>query len=177
VAPAALSPCNNRYQNFVMSTLLDPALFLPLLFISLVAICGAIVVIDIRSRIIPDGLTLAVGALGLAYVLLRNENEVIPALIGGLVAATVVWLVRYGYRRWRGIEGLGLGDVKLFGAAGIWTGLSNLPFMILVATGGALAVIAAQRLMGYEITSKTSLPFGPFIVFGLLVTIGMTTTG
>jgi prepilin signal peptidase PulO-like enzyme (type II secretory pathway) len=108
---------------------------------------------------------------------LRDRNEVIPALVSGSVAAAVVWLVRYGYRRWRGIEGLGLGDVKLFGAAGIWTGLSNLPFMILVATSGALVVITAQRLMGYEVTSRTSLPFGPVIVFGLLVTIGMTIAG
>jgi prepilin signal peptidase PulO-like enzyme (type II secretory pathway) len=68
-----------------------------------------------------------------------------------------------------------MGDVKLFGAAGIWTGLSSLPFVLLVAAGGALVTIAAQRLMGYEITARTSLPFGPFIVLGLLVTLCVTT--
>jgi prepilin signal peptidase PulO-like enzyme (type II secretory pathway) len=141
----------------------------------LVVICAAIVVIDIRKRIIPDALNLSVGVLGLTYVLLRDPGEAGFSLLSGLFAASVVWFVREAYRRWREIEGLGMGDVKLFGAAGIWTGLSSLPFVLLVAAGGALVTIAAQRLMGYEITARTSLPFGPFIVLGLLVTLCVTT--
>lgn len=156
-----------------MRALQDPVI-LHVIFLTLLAMaCAAIVVIDVRKRIIPDALNLAVALLGLAYVLLRDAHGVGFALLSGLAAAGLVWLVREGYYRWRGIEGIGLGDVKLFGAAGIWTGLSSLPFVILVAAGSALAAIVAQRLMGNEISAKTSLPFGPFIALGLLAAVGM----
>jgi leader peptidase (prepilin peptidase)/N-methyltransferase len=151
----------------------DPAVVQITLFALLLACCAAIVVIDMRHRIIPDMLNLAVALLGLGYAVLRFGEDARGAAASGLIAAGVVWGVRYGYYRWRGVEGLGLGDVKLFGAAGIWTGLTSLPFMILMATGSALLAALAQRLMGRDVTVQSSLPFGPFIAFGLLLTVAL----
>ena len=36
--------------------------------------------------------------------------------------AVPLLLLMIGYRRWRGRDGLGLGDIKLAGVAGAWLG-------------------------------------------------------
>jgi leader peptidase (prepilin peptidase)/N-methyltransferase len=142
-------------------------------FSCLCGLCVAIVAIDIRERIIPNWLNFAVASLGLIQALTEDGNAWLTALAHGALAAAAIALLRHFYFRVRSIEGLGMGDVKFFGAAGIWIGLSGLPILILIATGSALAVVAAQHLAGHAIDAKTSLPFGPFLALGLLVTVGL----
>jgi len=149
---------------------IHPAALLALLVVT----CAAITVIDIRTRTIPDGLNFSVALLGVTDAALRGTDETAFALLSGLFGAAVAWLVRHGYRRWRGFDGLGLGDVKFFGAAGIWVGWPNLPYVILIAAGTALAVLGVQHLAGRSVSGQTSLPFGPFIAIGLLAALMVT---
>ena len=49
------------------------------------------------------------------------------AALRGAVLGLLFWGLRAGYRRLRGREGIGLGDVKLAGVAGAWLSLSLRP--------------------------------------------------
>jgi leader peptidase (prepilin peptidase)/N-methyltransferase len=71
----------------------------------------------------------------------------------------------------RKTQGLGLGDVKFLAAAGPWIGITGLPSLLLVATLTALAAAGSLQLAGRDMTRRTSLPFGPFLAIGLLLTV------
>ena len=120
----------------------------------------ALALIDLRSWLLPDMLTLPLIAAGLAAAALglfpglSAWDGVLGASIGYLALAGVGW----GYRRLRGREGLGLGDAKLLAAAGAWLGPELLAWVLLVA---ALLGLAAALARGRPVRADTAVPFGP----------------
>jgi leader peptidase (prepilin peptidase)/N-methyltransferase len=79
-----------------------------------------------------------------------------------VLAATFLAL-RILYRRLRGRDGLGLGDVKLAGVAGAWLGWFTIPISIEIAALAALAAhIMARRWQGLTLSATARLPFGLF---------------
>src|SRR5262249_294311 len=91
----------------------------------------AIAVIDARRFIIPDELTVAALALGLLHAVLQEPDAVLAALstaaLRGAVVAFAFFALRVLYRRVRGRDGIGLGDVKLAGVAGVWLDWRRIP--------------------------------------------------
>jgi leader peptidase (prepilin peptidase) / N-methyltransferase len=145
------------------------AIVLP--FALLCALCAVIAWIDIRHGIIPDWLNLAIAVLGLLRIFLAGDtSDAAMALGEGVIIGAVFWLLRRLYFAFRGIQGLGLGDVKFLGAAGIWVGVAGIPMLLLVATITALTCVGAVQLSGRALTAQTSMSFGPFLAIGLLVT-------
>jgi leader peptidase (prepilin peptidase)/N-methyltransferase len=72
-------------------------------------------------------------------------------------------IVRLVYRGLRGREGLGLGDVKLAGAAGAWLSLPMLPVAIEIAAITALAAYALRQWKRARILRAAGrVPFGAF---------------
>jgi leader peptidase (prepilin peptidase)/N-methyltransferase len=128
----------------------------------------AIAAVDARRFIIPDELTAAALALGLADAAIRHPDGIgealaLAALRGGIVAAAFfgLWAV---YRRLRGREGIGLGDVKLAGVAGVWLDWPSIPIAVEIAALAALAVCLVRWLaLGRAISTTTRLPFGAFL--------------
>jgi leader peptidase (prepilin peptidase) / N-methyltransferase len=152
------------------------AVLLP--FALLCALCIAVAWIDIRHGIIPDWLNLSIAALGLLGVFLVGDASAAVAALGeGALIGAVFWLLRRLYFAFRGIQGLGLGDVKFLGAAGIWVGIAGIPMLLLVATITALACVGAVQLSGRALTARTSMSFGPFLAAGLLATSGFQQFG
>jgi leader peptidase (prepilin peptidase) / N-methyltransferase len=152
------------------------AVLLP--FALLCACCAAIAWIDIRDGIIPDWLNLAVAGLGLVRFLGTSDfSGAVEALGEGIAIGGVFWLLRRLYFAYRGIQGLGLGDVKFLTAAGIWVGVEGIPIVLLIATMTALACVGLMRLSGRKLTARTSLSFGPFLAAGLLATSGLQQIG
>ncbi|TGD98714.1 prepilin peptidase [Methylobacterium nonmethylotrophicum] len=124
--------------------------------------------IDLRQRIIPDALNLALLVLGLAVAAWRDGAG--GAGLGLLEAGLAYGLfraLRAGHARLSGRIGLGLGDVKFVAAAAAWTGLAGLPVLILAASLSALAAVGLAALAGRPVGRTTVLPFGPFLAFGL----------
>jgi leader peptidase (prepilin peptidase) / N-methyltransferase len=84
----------------------------------------AIAISDARRFIIPDPLVLAALGLGLLQALLVPFEDNFAALAGsilrGLLLALAFWGLRKLYKRLRGREGIGFGDVKLAAVAGVW---------------------------------------------------------
>jgi leader peptidase (prepilin peptidase)/N-methyltransferase len=152
------------------------AILLPLAL--LCVLCVAVAWIDIRYGIIPDWLNLSIAAFGLLKIfLIEDVWATVGALGEGVIIGAVFWLLRRLYFKFRGIQGLGLGDVKFLGAAGIWVGVAGIPMLLLVATITALACVGAVQLSGRALTAQTSMSFGPFLAIGLLVTAGFQQFG
>ena len=128
--------------------------------------------IDLRRGIIPNWLNLAIALGGIARTAgLDGAEAALIAGCEGLVVGTTVWLLRWLYFRWRNLQGLGLGDVKLLAASAVWIGIAGVPLQLMVASLTALSAAGVLKLSGRSMTRQTSLPFGPFLALGLLIAL------
>lgn len=124
----------------------------------------ALAAIDLRHLLLPDVLTLPLLPAGLAVAPLVPALTLADGLIGAAVGAGALWGVGAAFRAATGRDGLGLGDVKLFAAAGAWVGWQGLPgVLLLAALAGLLHASLAGRLSAGR---GQPLPFGPFIGLG-----------
>jgi leader peptidase (prepilin peptidase)/N-methyltransferase len=128
----------------------------------------AIAVIDQRRFTIPNELTAAAAALGLIQAAVADPQaagQAVALAAGrGAVLALLFWGLRAAYARLRGREGMGLGDVKLAGAGGIWLAWPAIPVAIEIAALGALATLALAHVLGRRrVHAGTRLPFGLFL--------------
>ena len=118
--------------------------------------------IDLEHHLLPDVLTLPGVALGLAASAAGGLVPFADALVGAVVGAALPYAVIVVYRRLRGVEGMGLGDVKLRAMIGAFLGWRGMLLTLgLGATAGAavgLTLIASGR--GRR---DTELPFGTFL--------------
>ena len=137
----------------------------------------AIAVVDARRFIIPNELTAAALALGFLHAAIQDAGSIVESLasatLRGAILAFAFLTIRILYRRLRGRDGIGLGDVKLAGVAGVWVDWWVLPAVIEVAALAALAVYAVRYLWGRRPVQPMRLPFGlflaPAIWFGWLL--------
>jgi leader peptidase (prepilin peptidase) / N-methyltransferase len=140
-------------------------------FVPLSLLCGAIALIDIRRGIIPNGLNLSIAGLGLLKtVIAGGAGAGIEAGCTAAAVGSIFWLLRRLYVALRKTQGLGLGDVKFLAAAALWIGIQGIPTLLLLATLTALTAAGSMQLAGRGVTRQTSLPFGPFLASGLLLT-------
>ena len=106
-------------------------------------------------------------ALGVVHAVAATPDigfeAALMALSRAAFAAGLFLLVRIAYRRLRGRDGLGLGDVKLAAAAGAWLSLPTLPIAIEIAAITALAAyVFRQRKRMRVLRSAGRVPFGAF---------------
>jgi leader peptidase (prepilin peptidase)/N-methyltransferase len=128
----------------------------------------AIAVIDARWFIIPDQLSAAGFALGLinAAVIAPLEmwQAAAIAFARGAVLALLFYALRALYRRLRGRQGIGLGDVKLAAVAGAWLDWLTLPIAIEMAALAALGAIGIRYYVsGRRLDASLKFPFGLFL--------------
>lgn len=119
---------------------------------------------------LPDRITLPGAALGLAFQLLLPEGSWLLGLKGALLGAGLLLVASGLFELVRGIEGLGLGDVKMLAMIGAFLG----PLGVLVALGvGTLAgaVVGIAGLLRGTSSLATELPFGVFLSLGGLVAL------
>ena len=147
--------------------------------------------IDLDHRILPDTITLNgiwLGVLASVYLaqpsplvsrILRPTglditNPRILALVGSLLGVIVggglLWGVGEAYLRLRGVEGMGLGDVKMMAMVGAFLGAPMALFTIMLGSLlGAVAGLAFMRLTGKS--RDYELPFGTFLGIAGIVAI------
>ena len=141
-------------------------------FTPLCALCVALALTDIRRGIIPNGFNLSIAGLGLLKaVVVTDAMSSVELGCEAAAVGLVFWLLRRGYFVLRKVQGLGLGDVKFLAAAGTWIGIVGLPILLLIATLAALAAAGSLQLAGRDMTRQSSLPFGPFLALGLVLTV------
>lgn len=137
-------------------------------------------VIDLRTYLLPNIYVFPFALLGIIFHIFTQFDYLSPLeiAIGGLAGYGLLWLIRYGGNKYYGQDSLGLGDVKLLGAAGFWLGLQGVLFaMTLGAFAGLLHGIgvAIHRKLTtgqpFSIT-RIMIPAGPGFALGITLTAG-----
>ena len=122
---------------------------------------------DARRFVVPDALSASAFLLGVVDAAATNPDSglegALTAVARAALAAALLLLIRLAYRRIRGREGLGLGDVKLAGVAGAWLSLPVLPISLEFAAIVALAAyVFRQRKRMRVLRAAARVPFGAF---------------
>ncbi|EKE09870.1 MAG: hypothetical protein ACD_16C00100G0032 [uncultured bacterium] len=126
----------------------------------LFVLLGAISVQDIRKGLIPDSLVLGIIVLGLFQVSLEKLPSVV--ILGMIGYAFYIF-----YPLLRGKEGLGLGDVKMMVASGLWILPSQIPlFLFMTGLGGLMLALLWKVL-----EKGPKFPLGPALAFALGICI------
>ena len=153
--------------------------YLILLSIYLMIIFSLLIVIliyDLKHKIIPDDLVYTFATLSLTAMFFDLSTfqlsipTILPILAGPILFSPFffLWFVSSG--KW-----IGLGDGKLALGFGWFLGLSlgasavMFSFWIGALFGIALIILSSLNLRGKRITIKSEIPFGPFLIFGLLI--------
>ncbi|WP_110655164.1 prepilin peptidase [Salinicola halimionae] len=119
-------------------------------------------VIDWRTQLLPDALTLPLLWAGLLYQWLFDQLMLGSAVLGAVAGYLSLWSVYWLFKLTTGKEGMGYGDFKLMAALGAWLGWQNLPLLLLLSAGlGAIVglILIASRRQNRD----QSMPFGPYI--------------
>jgi leader peptidase (prepilin peptidase)/N-methyltransferase len=135
----------------------------------LALLMSLITLIDLRHFIIPNVLSFPAVPLGmLANILVFHPEDwsagLTESLIGAILAGGSFYLLRAAWLHLRGIDGLGMGDVKLAAVAGAWLGPSLLAPACLASALAGLGAVAIMALRpGRKIVMSDEIPFGSFI--------------
>ena len=122
--------------------------------------------IDIDHRILPDSMTLTGIPLGvLASVWLPPGLR--DSLIGVAIGGGSLWLIAEGYYRWRKVEGMGMGDVKMLAMIGAVLGWRAV-IVTLVLSSCSGALVGAAMITRTKDGMRYALPFGTFLSLGAL---------
>lgn len=119
-------------------------------------------IIDARTTLLPDSITLPLLWAGLLLALVPVMVPLRDAVIGAAVGYLSLWLVFWGFKLLTGKEGMGYGDFKLFAALGAWLGWQQLLLVILLSSVVG-AVVGVGLIVARNRGRDLQLPFGPYL--------------
>ena len=133
----------------------------------------SVFIIDYKLQIIPNRLNLTIFEVGLVFTFLYGLSNVaisINMVLGMLAGAGMFLALTLLGGLIYGKEAMGLGDVKLMGALGLYFGLTNIIIITLLSflIGAVLSII----LLATKIRKMDQyIAFGPFIVLATFIAI------
>ena len=97
--------------------------------------------------------------------------SLIGAAVGAVVGGGSLWLMGFVWQKLRGVEAMGLGDVKMMFMVGAYFGwrLAILTIFIGVFTGSLAGIALMLRRGGRNL--QMMLPFGIFLGIGAIITL------
>jgi leader peptidase (prepilin peptidase)/N-methyltransferase len=140
----------------------------PLLAVRLLFACAMIVLfaIDLRHYILPNVITLPGIAAGFVFSFFLPPGW-LASLIGLLAGGGLLFAIAEAYYRLRGVEGLGMGDVKMLAMIGAFLGWKLMLVTLVLASFAGSLLGVGMMLMGRG-GMKAALPFGTFLAVGAL---------
>lgn len=130
--------------------------------------CAALVAlaaIDIEHFLLPDRITLPGLVVGLAAQPFLAWGSLASALQGALFGAGILLVMAGLWEVARGIEGMGLGDVKMLAMIGAFLGMHGVVVTLLCASLAG-SVVGLTLLARGAIELQGKLPFGLFLALG-----------
>jgi len=140
----------------------------PLVAVRVAFGCAMVVLfaIDLEHQILPDVITLRGILVGLAASLWLPPGFR-SALIGAAVGGGSLWLLFEIWKRLRGVEALGMGDVKMLAMVGAFLGWEQvIATLVLSSVAGSIVGLGLIATGRGSLGSK--LPYGTFIALGAL---------
>lgn len=146
------------------------------------ALCGGLAlliilsIIDLRVRLLPNVLVLPFAILGVLLHIV-TDFQILgwkEVLAGGAVGYGFLYFLRLAANAYYKQDSLGLGDVKLMGAAGLWLGVEG---VLIALTAGAFFGLFHGLIYGFFIVLKTrtlksfrrlAIPAGPGFAAGIV---------
>lgn len=152
--------------------------------LSLLCIFTAVIVliilsiIDLKILILPDELNLLLAVCGFAFHFFSGLMFIgyDDMFYGALIGAGTLYVIRFFANRHYDRDTLGLGDVKLLGAGGVWLGPEFImPAITLGALAGlihglAYAAYTAHKTKTAFTVHNLSIPAGPGFAIGIILT-------
>jgi prepilin peptidase CpaA len=137
-----------------------------LVFAAALAGTGAGAVVDLRTRRVPDRVTVALAAIGLALAATGLGRVGVVAACAGALTGLVLMLPGYLF------GATGGGDVKLLAAAGtlLGPGDTGWAFLATLLAGGALALVVAVRRRRVRPADRT-FAYAPAIAAGVILAV------
>jgi leader peptidase (prepilin peptidase)/N-methyltransferase len=130
-----------------------------------VAALIALAAIDFDHKLLPNKIVYPLAAYGVLATLLVDRDDLVENLIAGAAAFAFLLAAVIAYPR-----GMGMGDVKLAGAMGLFLGLSVIPALLVAFLAGSLVgvvILAREGAAG----RKKAVPFGVFLALGGIVAV------
>ena len=154
-----------------------PEIFALLCILFAVGLLALLSVIDFKTFLLPNIYVAPFAILGIAFHWLTDFYYLSPkaVIIGGLAGFAVLYLIRAAGNKYYKQDSLGLGDVKLLGAGGLWLGFENI---MLAMTVGAFFGLVHGLVYALYLKLKTNkdftltrlqIPAGPGFAAGILV--------
>jgi leader peptidase (prepilin peptidase)/N-methyltransferase len=139
----------------------DPAeLAIGLVFVTMLA---TITLTDLERRIIPNKVLLVGSIICLAIAVPTDPAGLVERAIAAAAAGGRLFLVVHAYT-----QGMGLGDVKLCAAMGLFLGDAVAPAILAALLTGSVVGLAIIARHGSR-ARKMAIPFGPFLEIGGVV--------
>jgi prepilin signal peptidase PulO-like enzyme (type II secretory pathway) len=124
-----------------------------------------ILVVDLRQRLVYNGVLVTAGVAALAASLLAPPPGLASVLAGGVAGLVVLGSVALASR-----GGMGAGDVKLAGVIGLMAGFPEVLVALVIGifAGGLVAlVLLATRV----VSRKSTIPYAPCLAAGAMVAL------
>jgi leader peptidase (prepilin peptidase)/N-methyltransferase len=138
----------------------DNDLVLELPFVAcLIALAG----IDLDHKLLPNRIVYPMAAYGLAATAVVDSGDLVEHLIAAAGGFLFLFVAVLAYPK-----GMGLGDVKLAGAMGLYLGLSIVPAMLVAFLTGTIVGLGIMAREGVQ-ARKKAVPFGVFLALGGIV--------
>jgi leader peptidase (prepilin peptidase)/N-methyltransferase len=136
----------------------------PILLASRLVFTAMLIVLfgtDYDTQRLPNVITLPGVVVGLAFNLFTPPG-IVASLIGAALGAGILLAVRWIWRRLRGVDAMGLGDVKMLAMIGAFLGWRQIWVVLFIAslTGAVAGVLLT---MGRGRSMQARLPFGTFL--------------
>jgi leader peptidase (prepilin peptidase)/N-methyltransferase len=148
------------FAAVVLARGFDDDLVLELPFVAtLIALAG----IDYDHKLLPNRIVYPLAAYGVIATALVDRDDLVEHVAAGAGAFIFLLVAVIAYPR-----GMGMGDVKLAGAMGLFLGVSVIPALLVAFLSGSvvgLAIIAREGAAG----RKKAIPFGVFLALGGIV--------
>ncbi len=164
LAPAAWAAILGLF--YLLAQPAEPRLFIAPSLALFAALC-LISLFDARYFVIPDGLVLFLALTGAATILASAPEEAVSRLVAAATGFVALRLFGRAYEALRGTPGIGEGDAKLFGVAGLWLGFAGLPSCLIYAALSALVAAALAVWRGLLRNPREPIAFGPHLALGL----------
>jgi len=142
---------------------------LPLLVVRLIFTALLIVLFgaDLETERLPNVVTVPGMAVGLVASLALPPG-IVTSAIGAALGGGVLLVIRWTWKLATGVDGMGLGDVKMLAMIGAFLGW-RLVLVVLFLSSIAGAVVGIVLIAFRQGSLKTSLPFGTLLALAAFI--------